>query len=441
MSTIHSALASPLPSKPLDVILDGVIPIVADSGRQAGVNRSPGDTAWIPGRVERFACLLTLSALGSSLGGCRGALSASDGTEDGGDRGTLENGSQSLPSVVWNAEATLLASGQAAPGAVAVDTTSVYWFNLGTRTSSGKASAGWVDGQVMECAIGGCQNSPVVMVSGRRQPDSRPPVAFGTNGSDLLWSDAGTVPVGSVVPADAGEASGGLLICSVGGCGGKPSSVASMRAKGLALDQNGIYWTNFTANVFFCALPTCASPPSTLWSAGNIPSANGVAVDATSVYWSTPTQIMKCPKVGCGDAPEVLVPAEAGIPAMGLIALDETNVYFADSNAGGQGQILACSKAGCEGRPMLLAAGLDAPSALATDGHDVYWTESTTVAGGSAGTVGLVRRCSTEGCGGSPTTVAFGFNLPVAIAVDDRYVYVADQGTGVADGQIWRATK
>jgi hypothetical protein len=72
----------------------------------------------------------------------------------------------------------LLASGQPAPAAIAVDRSNVYWFNLGANdTTDTKSPRPSKNGQIMKCAIGGCGNDPTPLATGRsvaRIRDRRP---------------------------------------------------------------------------------------------------------------------------------------------------------------------------------------------------------------------------------------------------------------------------
>ena len=116
---------------------------------------------------------------------------------------------------------------------------------------------------------------------------------------------------------------------------------------------------------------------------------------------------------------------------------------FTDGNSGQVGMILACAKSGCGATPTVLAGGLDAPIAIATDGINVYWTEvgPDYLAGGPVTGTGLVRKCAVTGCGNAPTDVATGLTSPGAIALDDANVYWTEMGTTADGGKIWKAPK
>ena len=348
---------------------------------------------------------------------------------------TSSDAARSSTTDVRVGNATVLASGQLSPWAIAIDATNVYWFNLGTDNSVGKMAAGWSDGQVLKCAKSGCNGIPTVLVSGRQQSRVATPLGFATDGTDIYWSDDGTSPL-----SDPTRRAGGLLKCSVDGCNDSPLGIGPNQAWGLAVAGTNVYWTDFTAEILTCPIAGCGIAPKALWSAGNSPITLGIAVDGTSVYWSTEATdgIMKCAIGGCNNAPTQVM--SDVVPAIMQIALDADNVYFVDYSPMGFGQVLACAKTGCADHPQALATGLNSPTAIATDGVSVYWTEISS-SDSSAGLVpwpgaGVVRKCSGKGCNNTPATLAFGLNAPIAIAVDDGYVYWAESGAAANDGRI-----
>ena len=328
----------------------------------------------------------------------------------------------------------LLATGQHSPWAIAIDDKNVYWFNLGTNNSVGKVFGGWTDGEVMRCNIEGCGNRPMSLASGRDQASVDTPLAFAANGGEVFWSD--TTPVGNVI-------TGHILSCSVLGCANAPRVVSARGGRSLAVGGARVFWTEFSADVSDCPVSGC-SAPAALWSAGDNPQSVGIAVDASGVYWSTTAgEIMRCDLAGCGRTPTIVMSSGAKIPAVKELAVDANNVYFTDANPAGLGQILACAKTGCDNQPTVIASGLNAPTAIATDGVDVYWAEvGVNVLDGQAVVdAGLVRKCAVGGCSNAPTTVASGLNMPTAVAVDGGHVYWAEAGSEAATGQVWVAAK
>ena len=379
-------------------------------------------------------------AAGSSAPGETGGAIQTGGTvvdlaANRSDGATSSDTASSATTDVPVGNATVLASGQPGPDAIAIDATNVYWFNLGTNNSVGKTFGGYSDGQVLKCAKSGCSGLPTVLASGRQQGGVAAPLAFATDGVNVYWSDDGTSPL-----SDPARQAGGLLKCSVNGCDNNPLTIGPDQAWALAVAGTNVYWTDFAADIFTCPIAGCDTAAKALWSAGNSPVSLGIAVDATSVYWSTEATagIMKCAVAGCNNAPTQIM--SAPVPAMNQIALDADNVYFVEYNPLGFGEVFACAKTGCADHPLALATGLNSPTAIATDGVSVYWTEISSSDPGANLVpwpgAGVVRKCSVNGCNNTPTTLASGLNDPVAIAVDDGYVYWAEGGAAVSDGRI-----
>jgi hypothetical protein len=330
------------------------------------------------------------------------------------------------------AGAVALASGQEAPVAIAVDGVNVYWMNLGTNaTTDAKAPLGWTGGQVSKCPVAGCGGAPVVLASNLAQGASaEAPAPFASDGVSVYWS------------TDSGPR---IVKCGVGGCGDQPEVIGPQGAQGLAVFQGSVYWTEFSAELYTCPIAGCGSSEAALWSAGYSPCDVGVAVDASGIYWvaQAPNTLFGCPLGGCAGGPTVLMAGSADVADVRQVALDANNVYFTDGNPLQLGMILACAKSGCGATPTVLASGLDAPIAIATDGINVYWTETgpDVVAGAPVTGAGLVRKCAVAGCGNAPTNVATGLTGPGALALDDANVYWTEAGTAADGGKIWKAPK
>ena len=306
-----------------------------------------------------------------------------------------------------------LASGS--PYGIAVDTTSVYWTNLGG------GPAGRVFDTVMKVPLGG--GSAVGLASGDG--------AWGitVDATSVYWTTGGGGTV-MKVPLD----------------GGTPVTLASGLSdpEDLVVDATNAYWIDKgDFKVMKVSLGGSGDAPTTLASDLEYPS--GIAVDSTSVYWTnggypdSPGTVMKLPLDG-GTA----VTLAAGQNNPYGIALDSTNVYWTNL---GNGTVMKASLDG--GTAVVLASGQDGPRRIAADATSVYWTNSgANVASTGVASTGddTVRKVPLGG--GTPVTLAsrpsstLGPREAFGIAVDATSVYWASdiQYGMVASGAVMKVT-
>ena len=106
---------------------------------------------------------------------------------------------------------TLLADNQYDPWGLWVDASTVYWVTHG-------------DGQVLSCAIGGCNNQPTVLAQNQGHP-----YGMSVDGGTIYWAD---------------ETDGKILKCDIASC--TPTLIAD--GQGLAwdviADPSYVYWAN-----------------------------------------------------------------------------------------------------------------------------------------------------------------------------------------------------
>jgi hypothetical protein len=327
----------------------------------------------------------------------------------------------------------VLAAGQQAPIGLAVHGENVYWMNGGhNNTTNAKTPASTTGGQVRKCAIRSCSDLVTVLAADRQVgPSSVYPFPIVTDGKDVYWSD-------QTPQDDHDQALSGLFKCSVNGCAGAPRKIGT-RARTLAVYDGRLYWT--AGGVYTCKEDDCESTTS---SVGPTPMALGIAVDATGVYWSTEGKqsVRSCALEGC-DEPNLLDPNDGTSRNLQQVALTSTHVYIADRTPVGFGQILVCPKSGCNGNPVALASGLSEPNSIATDGVNVYWAETGDYLanGANVPNAGSIRKCAVTGCANAPTTIASAAGFPTGIAVDEWFVYWAEQGASETDGRIMMAPK
>jgi hypothetical protein len=338
--------------------------------------------------------------------------------------------------------AGVLASGQLGPIAIALDAVNLYWLNLGNFTGpGGKAGGYYANGQVMKCAIAGCNNAPTMLASGWTQPGGLPvvPSAIAVDATSVYWTGSDPSPM-------PGQNSWGwVLSCAVGGCNQTPTIVASGQddPTGVAAGPTGVYWTMYsTGQVANCPVAGagCGVGPTTLATGQVGPS--GIAVDDANVYWTSYSgHLTACALSGCGATPTNIWTGQPGSTQAATtgIAVDAIRVYWTNGNPLGTGSVMQCDKEHCPGTLTTLATGRNAPGGIAVDDAFVYWTEiGDFLADGQASVLsGGVFRCAINGCNGQPTALASNLNRPSAIAVDATHIYWTDVG----DGQIMMLAK
>jgi hypothetical protein len=260
-----------------------------------------------------------------------------------------------------------LASGQASPGAIALDKAYVYWVD--------DASSG----SVMRVAKTG--GGVTTLVQNEPQP-----YALALDATNVYFTDSGSsvkkVPLG-----------------------GAPSStvIATQSAYGLALSGS----TLLVGSGDLEAIPTSGGSLTLLATGQNQPRA--VTADASNVYWITTSGVVASVPITGGTMPTTLTSGQSGYSG---IAVDASNVYWTNS---AKGTIVSVPIGG--GGFTTLATGQTSASGIAVAGGYVYWTTNT-----SAGTVMKLP----VGGGGTPIAIATGQNYPLGVAVDDTYVYWTD---------------
>jgi hypothetical protein len=135
------------------------------------------------------------------------------------------------------------------------------------------------------------------------------------------------------------------------------------------------------------------------------------------VYWANwgGGAVMKVP-IGGGNP----VAVASGQAAPTGIAVDGTNIYWTNFD---DNTVMKCPVTGCT-QPVLVASGQSNPAGIAVDATSVYWTNSGTLSfppgGGEMGTGALMKALLD---GGAPTPLASAEVDPWALAIDDANVY------------------
>jgi hypothetical protein len=136
-------------------------------------------------------------------------------------------------------------------GQLAVDDTNVYWalgaMGIGYNPVSngfvtGCAGTGQVPlGSILECAKGGCNDSPTTLASGLSCP-----TGVVTDGSSVYFTEPqyyGGGPTPGLSDANVGR----IGKCNVAGCSNQPTTLAGKlnNPRGIAVDADHAYWTDF----------------------------------------------------------------------------------------------------------------------------------------------------------------------------------------------------
>jgi hypothetical protein len=338
----------------------------------------------------------------------------------------------------------VLASGQLGPVSIAVDSTNVYWSNVGEYYA---AQYGALI-QIMKCAKSGCNNRPTALFSALLDPLII---------ADLSKIRGGLTVSGTAVYWGVSRALGwppGIYACPVAGCDNHPTLLRGLVNYGeIAVNGSLLYGigadTQGPWQLFSCSTSGCddggagwnvlLSSAMAATSYSQVPML-GLTTDATRVYLDY-QGIRSCAFRGCDAMAPALAPESASLDAGSMwpwqFVVDENNVYWTSYSATADvGEVLSCAKTGCNSAPTVLVSGLNYPRGLATDGVNLYFVEAGTYLTG-----GRISKCQVTGCSNQPTRIASGLFFPSGVAVDESNVYWTESGPQPGDGRIHVAPK
>jgi hypothetical protein len=307
------------------------------------------------------------------------------------------------------------------------------------------------------CTMSACQ--PVALVG---SDAGVTPLQLAQDDTYLYWTDDGhnkiwrtdkTTGVGApldqstfypvpITDDDAGLYWGdvyGVWRCAKAGCAGSATLVAQQQTSavvGLAIDDRSVYWTE-AADIAIrsAAKDAVDASASVVWKADpSVDASVGfIATDGQRVYLTASDGLLRAVAVD-GSAP-VAIGSPDPYGSCG-VALDPTpHVYWsvADPAKGLIGSASTASLASLDAG--VVASGLHAPCAVATDGTHLYWVAAAADGGASTDIVG----CTIASC--QPAALASGYANASAIVVDSQAIYWTDHGTTTVNGAIWRLAK
>jgi len=276
------------------------------------------------------------------------------------------------------------------PGAIVLDNTNAYWVGEGTNHA-----------EVQYCPLAGCPGGkPSTLATSSAVSFYQGQLgALAVTATNVYFSDdAGNIEV-APIGADAGAAT----VFSLSG-----DSTSSY----LTQDGTNLYWANEGAkSIDGCALGT-SCPGATTIDNPVTGSPQGMAVSGGLVYWAAAfagtISIQSAPYTG--GTPTTLCTLSGSASVKDLL-IDSGNIYFTNPASA----VHVCSlSATPPATAAVFYADKNTPTGLASDGTNLYWTEST--AGGAIMKCALGTSCAT------PTMVTSA-KFPVGIAVNATDIY------------------
>jgi len=256
---------------------------------------------------------------------------------------TVTNPGSVMKASLASGTATTLATGQADPENMALDTSAVYW----TNSVNG--------GAVVKATLDGATVTTLA-------PGENFPRGIAVVGTTVYWANCGgaTGGVGSAVRDEAG--------------GGLGDFVATQGAWGLVAAGDVVYWSDFTAGT----VTAVANGGTLAFSVGGLTQPQALAIDTANIYWTEVSSgAIKAASISVHPGQEY--PIAGGRAQPTALASDGTNVYWTEVGTGG-GLVMKAPVAG-GGAVTTLATGQLGAAGVAVDGTSVYWTAR------SAGTV------------------------------------------------------
>lgn len=325
-------------------------------------------------------CLAPCEA-GASYCGADGGYTCMDTTRDPKNCGRCGHDCLGSTCSGGTCDPVILATNQLGVIEMALDSSNIYW----TR--------GWglpQAGSVWACALGGCNDAPTALATGRYAPGT-----VVSDGQSVYWTE------------NYYWLNPGVYSCNKGGCSNQPTLFAQMsygsrEPQMLVIGGSQLYWVDSGQSVMSCPLAGCAGPPQRVGAFATGP----LLADANNVYFAYGNGYGYCPSSGCTNP----MPFVNVYPI--ATALDSKNVYFVGSSKA----IQACPLGAPCSSPTTTPTATYYPP-FASDGVNLYWAEN-----------GEIVSCAVSGCNQSPTVVAVNQISPSLLLLDGTSVYWCSAG-------------
>jgi hypothetical protein len=210
-------------------------------------------------------------------------------------------------------------------------------------------------------------------------------------------------------------------------CGGATTILAQALdlPTSVAVSLSAVY---FSSGDGLFSLPLAGGTPKLISSLGGY-RATWIAVDEGHVYWTESNwtqqggmyQVFRAPLGGGANEMIGAIPCESP-PVEGAVAIDDDALYFVGAcDIAANTRILRVPKSG--GVVATVAPAKGAVGGIAIDATSVYWTSTDPISFAAS-----VLRADKNG-ESAPTVLASSTGYSTGIALNDTYVYWADDGT------------
>ena len=308
----------------------------------------------------------------------------------------------------------VLATGQANPIAIAVNSTNVYFLNNAT---------GGTDGQLVSCPVTGCPN-PIVPLS--KALDN--PTALTLDGTNVYWINSSAL----------NQTKGTGMKCPLAGCGATNQNRTTLftgiaTPRTIAVDATKIYFGGwgtgspnfFNGKVYSCAIGGCGAAPTTVVTP--LIRASALGIDAPDLYVASAGQIPSIVRAALGSSGAGTVMDMQ--KDYSSLVVGTAVLYWTDF---GNGDVYMCPKLNCTSNAIVLFSNQAGPDQIKVDGQGIYWLNTVS---------GEVRACPGGVCNGKTTLLAKTGDTLVALALSGSYAYYATQDVNGTAGKIYRVAR